>query len=73
MIPNALYTVSTSERQRDSVGISALRRQEATLFCDDFSQGLSDYEDTGLLLAEVFADESLPRSPYSDSRQYLCI
>lgn len=62
-VQNALYHVSTTARQRDSVSINALRRQDATIFCDDMSQSLSD-EDTGLHLAEVFADDSLPRSAF---------
>jgi type III restriction enzyme len=61
MMPNALQTISTAERPRDSVGVGSLRHQGVTVFCDDLSLGLSD-EDTRVVLQEVLDDEDLPRS-----------
>jgi type III restriction enzyme len=63
MSPNALNTISTSERPRDSVGVGSLRREDATIYFDDNSTNLSD-EDTRLVLVEVLEDESLPRSAW---------
>ena len=61
--PDALQPFSTAVRQRDSVGVSALRRQDATIIWDDNSSNLSD-EDTRLVLQEVLDDEGLPRSAW---------
>jgi type III restriction enzyme len=63
MVPNALSTISTATRPRDSVGVAMLRRQDAFLFLDDSTLDLSD-EDTRLVLQEVLDDESLPRSAW---------
>ncbi len=61
--PDALQPFSTAARQRDSIGVGALRRQDATVFWDDNSQNLSD-EDTRVVLKEVLDDEGLPRSAW---------
>jgi len=63
MSPNAVVSVSTANRQRDSIGIGALRREDSTVFLDDSSMNLSD-EDTRVVLQEVVNDESLPRSAW---------
>ena len=63
MSPNALYTISTSERQRDSVGIGALRNQGATIFFDDNSFTLSD-EDAQIVLQDVLNDEKMLQSSW---------
>ena len=59
--PNELVNLSTSQRRRDSVNVSALRRGDATVFADEDSAAMSD-EETRQVLAEVLDDESLPRS-----------
>jgi type III restriction enzyme len=56
--PKALQPFSTTIRQRDSIGVSALRRQDATIFWDDNSSNLSN-EDTRLVLQEVLDDKGL--------------
>ncbi|WP_218838194.1 DEAD/DEAH box helicase [Microbacterium sp. SZ1] len=59
--PKEVIKLSTAQRRRDSINVSALRRGDATLFADDDSSGLSE-EETQRVLAEVLADDSLPRS-----------
>ncbi|MGC5173301.1 DEAD/DEAH box helicase [Microbacterium sp. DT81.1] len=59
--PDEVVKLSTSQRRRDSINVSALRRGDATVFADEDSGRLSD-EDTRRVLAEVLEDESLPRS-----------
>lgn len=59
--PNGLVNLSISQRHRNSVNVSALRRGDATVFADEDSAALSD-EETRRVLAEVLGDESLPRS-----------
>lgn len=61
MTPNATNPLSTSERKKDSVGVGALRRGEATVFYDDNSSAVSD-EETRVVLKAVIDDEGLPRS-----------
>lgn len=56
---DSLQQFSTSSRQRDSIGVVSLRKQDATVFWDDNSQNLSD-EDTRTILQEVMLDEELP-------------
>jgi type III restriction enzyme len=63
MSPHAVTAHSTRDRNRDSVGVSALRRSEASVFIDDQSLALSD-EATAAVLREVVEDETLPRSAY---------
>jgi type III restriction enzyme len=63
MSPNAVVPMSTANRQRDSIGIGALRREDASVFLDDSSMDLSD-EDSCVVLQEVLNDESLPRSAW---------
>lgn len=63
MLPNAVVPISTANRQRDSIGIGALRREDATVFLDDNSMDLSD-EDSRIALQIVLNDESLPRSAW---------
>ncbi|MDX9936174.1 MAG: DEAD/DEAH box helicase family protein [Anaerolineales bacterium] len=62
-VPNALYTISTSERQKDSVSEGALRRQGATVYFDDDTFSLSD-EDTQTVLQEVLDDENMRQSSW---------
>ena len=63
MTPNAVATLSTAERPRDSVGVGALRRGEVTVFADELSFQLSDEEVTPIL-EEVRDDETLPRKAW---------
>jgi len=63
MAPDALVTISTAQRGRDSVGIGALRREDVTVFLDDNSLDLTD-EEGRVVLQAVLDDESLPRSAY---------
>jgi type III restriction enzyme len=63
MSPNAIVSISTAHRQRDSIGISALRREDTTVFLDDNSMDLSD-EDSRSVLQAVVNDESLPHSAW---------
>jgi len=63
MTPKALRTVLTTDRRRDSVGVAALRRSEATIFLDDESLPQSD-EETRAVLQAVLDDETLPRSAW---------
>jgi len=65
MTPNALTTLSTVKRPRDSVGMAALRRGEVTVFTDEHSFQLSD-EEVVPLLEEIRDDESLPRAAWQD-------
>jgi len=58
--PEAVTTISTADRPRDSVGVAALRRAEVTVFADEHSIQLSD-EETKSTLEEVRDDETLPR------------
>lgn len=60
MTPQAVQTLNTADRLRDSIGLAALRRGEASVFADEQSFGLSDEETRGML-AEVRDDENLPR------------
>ena len=62
-VPNALYTISTSERQKDSVGVGALRRQGATIYIDENSFTSSD-EDTRVVLQDVLDDEDMRQSSW---------
>lgn len=59
--PEGLVRISTAQRHRDSINVSALRRGDATVFVDEDSMQLSD-EETQRVLAEVLGDDSLPRS-----------
>ena len=52
------------ERHRDSVGVSSLRRGDATVFFDDYTLTLSD-EGTRAVLQDVIEDESLPALAYA--------
>jgi len=61
MTPSAQVTISTRDRHRDSVGVSALRRGDATVFFDNLALALSD-DGTRSVLDEVIQDETLPRS-----------
>lgn len=61
MTPTAKIILSTQDRHRDSVGVSALRRGDATVFFDDQALKLSD-DGTRSVLNDVIQDESLPRS-----------
>ncbi len=61
MNPGALYTIETSSRHKNEIGITALRHADATVFLDDQSLQLSD-EATREVLELVLADYSLPRS-----------
>ena len=63
MTPEAVTTFSTDKRQRDSVGLAALRRDDVTVFTDEHSFQLSD-EEMVPLLEQVRDDESLPRSAW---------
>jgi type III restriction enzyme len=65
MSPNPLVAISTRQRKRDSVGVSALRRQDATVFFDEYALTLSD-EGTRAVLAAIRDDESLPPSAYQE-------
>lgn len=59
--PVSLVKLSTRDRRRDSVNVSALRRGDGTVFVDEDSLSLSE-EETKRVLSEVLEDESLPRS-----------
>ncbi|RPF49393.1 type III restriction enzyme [Thermodesulfitimonas autotrophica] len=61
MTPNAVISINTANRKRNSVGIGSLRRGEATVFLDDNSLLLSD-EETQVVLQAILDDEDLPRS-----------
>ena len=63
MTPQAVQTLCTADRPRDSVGLAALRRGEATVFADEQSLKLSE-EEIKALLVEVRDDETLPRSAW---------
>lgn len=63
MVPNAIWLTFTADRKRDSVGVGAVRRSDATVFLDDNSLALSD-EDTCLVLQNVLEDETLPHSAW---------
>lgn len=63
MTPQAVQPLSTASRPRDSVGLAALRRGEATVFADERSFALSD-EEVKALVAEVRDDETLPRAAW---------
>jgi len=63
MSPDVQVAFSTRQRNRDSVGVSALRRQDATVFFDEHALTLSD-EGTRAVLTDILNDESLPRSAY---------
>jgi len=60
MSPNAVVPVPTANRPRDSIGIGALRREDATVFLDDSSMHFSD-EESRVVLEDVLKDETLPR------------
>ena len=61
--PSDLRTVRASDRRRDSVSLSSLRRGDATIFFDALAFDLSD-DATKSVLQAVVEDESLPRSAY---------
>lgn len=64
MTPQAVKRLSTRDRPRDSVGVSALRRSEASVFADELSFSLSS-EDLRVLLEHVRDDEDLPRMAWN--------
>lgn len=59
-ITSGTYTIQTTDRDRDQVGVGSLRHGEVTLFLDENSLILSD-EDTRTILQEIQADDTLPR------------
>ena len=61
--PEAVTTISTADRPRDSVGVAALRRAEVTVFVDEHAFRLSD-EEMKPLLEGVRDDETLPRAAW---------
>ncbi len=61
MQANAVDTIYTSQRQRNSTGIAALRHSEATVFIDDQSKPLSD-DETQVALQQVIDDDTMPKS-----------
>jgi type III restriction enzyme len=61
--PQAVRPLSTANRPRDSVGLAALRRGEATVFADERAFSLGD-EELRMLLEEVRDDEMLPRAAW---------
>lgn len=61
--PEAVTTISTADRPRDSVGVASLHRAEVTVFADENSFQVSD-EEVKLLLEEVRHDEMLPRAAW---------
>lgn len=61
LTPNALVTIETNSRNKNSVGLASLRRGETTVFFDENSFSLSE-EETKILMKEISDDESLPRS-----------
>jgi len=61
--PEAVTTISTADRPRDSVGVASLHRAVMTVFADEYSFRLSD-EEVKLLLEEVRDDETLPRAAW---------
>lgn len=63
MTPQAVRSLSTRNRPRDSVGLAGLRRGEATVFADEWAFRLSA-EEEAFLLAEVRDDEMLPRTAW---------
>ncbi|WP_170086478.1 hypothetical protein [Kyrpidia spormannii] len=63
MMPNVIVPIRATDRPRDSVGISALRHNDCTIFFDDNSFKHCD-EETRAALQEILHDESLPRSAY---------
>lgn len=63
MQANAVELIHTSSRPRNSTGLAALRRTEATIFIDDETKRLSD-DETQVGLQQVLDDETLPRSAY---------
>jgi type III restriction enzyme len=63
MRPEAVTILSTADRQRDSVGLGALRRDDVTVFADEHSFEPGD-EELLQLLEQVRDDESLPRSAW---------
>ena len=64
MTPQAVKRLTTADRPRDSVGLGALRRGEASVFADERAFQLSD-EEVKPLLEEVRDDESLPRAAWN--------
>ena len=63
MTPDAVVRLSSADRQRDSVGLGALRRGDASLFLDDNLLATSD-EETCNIVQEILDDDSLPRSAW---------
>ena len=61
MTPHAIKDIMTKDRNKNSVGLSSIRRGEATVFWDENTNKYSDEEDI-FVLHEIEEDESLPRS-----------
>ncbi len=61
MSPKAIVKINTRDRKRNSVGFASIKRAEATIFWDDFSNKLSDEESINFL-NEIDEDETLPRA-----------
>jgi type III restriction enzyme len=61
MTPQAIKDIITKDRNKNSVGLSSIRRGEATVFWDENTNKYSD-EEVLAVLQEIEEDESLPRS-----------
>lgn len=61
MTPNAIEEIDTTNRNRNSAGMSAIRHSETTVFWDDNTSTYSD-EEVLSVLKEIEDDETLPRS-----------
>jgi len=62
MTPQAIKDIMTKDRNKNSVGLSSIRRGEATVFWDENTNKYSDEEEVLGILQEIEEDESLPRS-----------
>jgi type III restriction enzyme len=70
MTPDAVKTISTSDRPRDSVGFASLRRRDVRVFWDEFSKPLSE-EETRQNLDDVMKDWELEAMLREVSNAYL--
>jgi len=61
MTPKAIETINTTNRNKNSTGLSSIRHSEITVFWDDNTKKYSD-EEVLSVLKEIEDDESLPRS-----------
>jgi len=61
MSPKALIEINTKDRNKNSIGYAAIKRGDATIFCDDLTFEFSD-EESLIFIKDLEKDETRPVS-----------